>query len=88
MDATILCKLNNALPHDAGGSILNNSISYWHLISQLKERKKKLREITDVDVPDFRVVKSSSILRAVNGLTVTVAAYSKGESLLILYHTL
>lgn len=41
-----------------------------------------------MEVPEFRVVKSSSILNAVKGLTVIVAAYSIGESLLILCQTL
>jgi hypothetical protein len=39
-------------------------------------------------VPEFRVTKSWSILKAVKGLTVIVAAYSIGESLLILCQTL
>jgi hypothetical protein len=39
-------------------------------------------------VPEFKVMKSSSILSAVKGLTVIVAAYSMGESLLILCQTL
>ena len=39
-------------------------------------------------VPEFKLMKSSSILKAVRGLTVIVAAYSIGDSLLILCQTL
>lgn len=82
-------KLNNALPYNACGSILNNSISYSNQIVIGEEKtKERCIEVTDGAVPLFKVTKSSSILRAVKGLTVIVAAYSRGEFLFILYHTL
>jgi len=51
----------------------------------IKEKNTKTR---DMLVPGFKVMKSSSILKAVKGLTVIVAAYSMGDSLLILCQTL
>jgi len=38
-------------------------------------------------VPEFKVTQSSSIRRAVRGLTVIVAAYSIGTPLFTLCHT-
>lgn len=56
-------------------------------IHTLTNQGTDIRDITiftTEDIPGFRLTKSSSILNAVKGLTVTVAAYSTETSLRIL----
>jgi len=94
MDAPMSCKLDDTLPDNARSPILHYTISCNDVFDNKKQKQKwnfkvnwKNRYGMDT-VPEFRVTKSWSILKAVKGLTVIVAAYSIGESLLILCQTL
>lgn len=89
MDAANPSKLYDTLSNYACRSILNNRVSYQkpRIDYELIDKKEGNIKLSAITKPAFKETKSSSILRAVKGLTVTVAAYSMGTSMLILCQT-